>query len=224
MQNKRDFHIQCTVKFYPECVRRFDERQLCNNATSLLDSISWRKNDRSRFTTSCWCDDVYIQIITVARISHYSGHRVDLASGDGGKVVFQVLRTTPIMLAALTYKRDRYSDGIILQLLCGTRTRLSNYGHSLRGGNKRFVRKYGKYTRVRMTFGYFYFCPPRESRTLWRVKKTALSTREISKYGFSVRSTRCQFSTFLFFSKMYHHHTNTAMITRVIFLDTEWLN
>lgn len=94
----------------------------------------------------CWYWNRY------RRVEYYSGHRVDLADGDDGKVVFQVLQTTPIVLASGTYKRDRELERIILQFLCETRTRLDNYGHTLRAGNKRFPRKCGKYDNAEMTF------------------------------------------------------------------------
>jgi len=77
-------------------------------------------------------------------MKYYSGHRVDLADGDDGKVVFQVLQTTPIALASGTYKRDRELERIILQFFCETRTRLDNYGQ--------FPRKCGKYDNAKMTF------------------------------------------------------------------------
>jgi len=85
-------------------------------------------------------------------MKYYSGHRVDLADGDDGKVVFQVLQTTPIALASGIYKRDRELENIILQFLCETRTRLDNYGHTLRATKKQFPRKCGKYDNAKMTF------------------------------------------------------------------------
>lgn len=51
-----------------------------------------------------------------------STYRVDLANGDDGKVISQVLRATPIVLAVMLANATE----IILQFLCETRMRLDN--------------------------------------------------------------------------------------------------
>ena len=120
--------------------------------TDKFIQLNYLEKHRSIRDESRGCHvNVYVQTVIVC-VKYYSGHRVDLADGDDGKVVFQVLQTTPIVLASGTYKRDCELKRIILQFLCETRTRLDNYGHTLRAGNKQFPRKCGKYDNVKMMF------------------------------------------------------------------------